>query len=377
MPRFKQLWKNSTGLFKLGRLRFSLDIGSFYTRVVVNDILVFDQPTCFLTTTNEKAVLTLGDQALALWGKEPPQTQLVFPVQQGVVFDQDFFKLFLEAVLNQIKQEINWPLLSQVNVQMALPSNATNLDKKIIKTCLADVGFSKIELIPWLTAIAASLKTCHDSAVDATSTRSAASRTNPKNKNSKLQTLPRPSRQNINFNPDLLILDIGDQTTEFGIISQGQATTAYTLNFGGRQLTQAIQNFFKQKHNLLISIHHAAKLKHRLPNILSDQTEAKISIRGVSLHDDLVKTKTIEIQELGQVFKKELNLLNNQLKRTFTQVKSGPLLSAMDSGLYLTGGGSLLAGLDEYLTEHFQTPVELSTQPFIDVVKGVNATYDA
>ncbi len=375
MSRVKQIWKNSTGLLRVGRIRFSLDIGSFYTRMIVNDTLIFDQPTCFLKTTNKETVLVIGDQALALWGKEPPQTQLIFPVQQGVVFDQDFFKLFLEAVLNQIKQGIDWPLLSQVSVRAALPSNATNLDEKVIKTCLADVGFSKVEFISWLTAITTSLKIRHTSSAAGNSPRSAVSRTKPKEKAGKLETLPRPSRKNTDFNPDLLILDIGDQTTEFGIISRGRATTAQTLDFGGRQLTKAIQDFFKQQHDLLISIHHAVKLKHRLPNVLSDQTEAKISIRGVSLTDDLVKTKTIEIQELGQVLKNELGLLDNQLKRAFSRVKSGRLLPAMDSGLYLTGGGSLLTGLDEYLTERFQTPVEVSAQPFTDVVKGVNATY--
>jgi rod shape-determining protein MreB len=374
MPRFKQLWKHSAGIFKLGQVRLSLDIGSFYTRIVANDTLVFDQPTCFLKTTNGEAVLSIGDHALALWGKEPPQTQLVFPVQQGVVFNQEWFKLFLEAVLNQVKQEVNWSLFSQVSVRVAVPSNATNLDKKIIKNCLEEVGFSQVELISWLTAIVASLKIRYNSNA-AQPTRSNLSRTKIQDKGDQRQTFTRSVLQNTEFKPDLLILDIGDQTTEFGIVSQGQATTACTLNFGGRQLTQAIQDFFQQEHNLLISIHHAAKLKHNLPNILTAQTNAKMSIRGVSLLDNLVKTKTIEVRGLERVLKNKLSLFDKQLKRAFSQVQSEHLLSAMDSGLYLSGGSCLLAGLDEYLIEHFETSVEVSAQPFIDVVKGINATY--
>ncbi len=333
-------------LISFKQIKLALDIGSFYTRIMVNHDLVFNQPSCFLRDKTTGSILAIGDRAYEIWGKEPAQTETVFPLKAGVVYDKQLFIQFLEAVLEDARQQVGWPVLTKIKTKAALPANATSLDIKIFKQCLSEAGLTGADIINRSKALGASIAAEGDGS---------------------------NSQQSIlNSASNLLLLDIGDQTTEMGLLSAGEPIITKTFNFGSRQLTDSIQYILRQKHELNISFHHASRLKHQLPNLLTKQVEAKANLRGVDVIDNLVVTRTIDINDLKPAIEKDLDQLLHQIKRALSFIKSDHLITALENGIYLTGGGGLLTGLDEYLTEKLKVNVINSEQPFIDVVRGVS-----
>lgn len=339
-------------LISLKQIKLALDIGSFYTRIMANQDLVFNQPSCFLKDKNTGSILAIGDRAYDIWGKEPVQTETVFPLKAGVVYDKQLFVQFLEAVLKDVRQQVGWPLLTKIKTKAALPANAASLDIKIFKQCLSEAGLTGASVINRSKALGANIAAekeglSQDKGVN-------------------------PHQPILNSASNLLLLDIGDQTTEIGLLSAGEPVVSKTLNFGSRQLTNAIQYALRQQHELNISFHHASRLKHQLPNLLTKPVDAQANLRGVDVIDNLVVTRTIDINDFKPAIEKELEQLLHQIKRVLSFIKSDHLITALENGIYLTGGGGLLTGLDEYLTVKLKVNVVNSEQPFIDVVKGVS-----
>ncbi len=345
MVKKKKLIPDLSKLLQISQVKIAMDFGSFYARIILNQNLVYNQPTCFLQDIKTDSVLALGDQAFEIWGKESDQAQIIFPIKKGVIYNKVLFVDFLEAVLKNLRQEVGWSIFSKMKIKAALPASATNLDQKIFRQALSEVGLSGVDLIKRADAVKANLRSANwsqDSAGERVSKSSS----------------------------DILLLDIGSQTTELGLAAAGQPTIARTLNFGGRFLTKGIQDYLRQQQDLAVSFHHASRLKQQLPNLFRDQLELKTSIRGIDVVNSLAVTRTIDVAELRPVIIKKLEVLMHQLKRNLSLMTSTRLVSALENGLYLTGGGSLLAGLDDYLSQKMQVTVIRSDQPFLDVVQG-------
>lgn len=341
----KKIIPDLSKLLKINQMKMAVDAGSFYTRIMLNQELVYNQPTCFLQDVRTDSVLALGDQAFDIWGKESDQTEIIFPIKNGVVYDKRLFADFLEAVLKDIKQNVGWSIFSKMRIKAALPASATALDQKIYGQVLSEIGLSGVEITSRSDAIKANIRSAD------WSSNSSADRVNKSSS-------------------DILLLDIGSQTTEIGLVAAGQPTIDRTLDFGGRSLTKAIQDYLRQQQDLAVSFHQASKLKQQLPNLFKKQTSIKTSVRGIDVVGSLAVTRTIDVAQLKPVIVERLELLMHQLKRNLSLMTSARLISALENGLYLTGGGSLLAGLDDYLSQKMQVTVIRSEQPFLDVVQG-------
>jgi len=336
-----------TQLFQKTKLVF--DLGSHFTRVIINDHLVFNQPSCYLTDQTQESVLAIGDKAWAIFGQEPANTSTVFPMHKGVVYDQKQFRQLVQALWQQFKQDLNLAWFSRLEVMYSLPESATQLDKKIIKQCLAEVGFSSVQFVPKAQALLAQLG----------------------------QTQP-----NSVASGQILILDIGDQLTELVVGSRGFTNFARTIDIGSQQISLAIQKCLQQKHNLLVSYQQASKMKHHLQYDFSGESarttaqnyqltaESKINIRGIDTQDHLVMTKTIQAADLMQSIVHELKKLSHAIKRTLSLIQSEQLISGLNNGIILTGGGSQLLGLDDFLAQELQANVMSSTEPLTDLVSG-------
>ncbi len=332
------------------KVRVCFDVGSFYTRITVNNRLIFNQPTCLLISQDQQAVLSFGDQALAVFGKEPNQTQVIFPIKQGVVYDQEQFDLYLTAVIKQLKKQVDWSWLARTEAIYSVPQSATELDKKIITQSLTNIGFSKITLIPKVEALISGL--------------------------TQLKTQPLPESQ-------IIALDIGDQTTELVVGVEGFSNYSRTINQGSKKITLAIQSCLKLQHDLLISYQQATKIKHNLQydfagglsaeddKVYQVAANSRINIRGISTQDNMVSTKTIKSQDLIKSIEKELEKFVHHLKRALSLVKSEQLIAGLNNGMVLTGGGCQLFGLDDYLAQQLQTNVQRSAQPYLDLVTGM------
>ena len=324
---------------KLQSQQLSLDLGSLYTRVRLNGDLVFHQPTCLIKDKESSSVVNFGDKALELQDKMPPNTSLVFPIEKGVVADKASLEAYLKIILKKVDIPDLQVWLNLTKGEIALPAEATRLDRKIFKSVLANVGLSKLDL-----------------------------KANPEAIYQHWQ-----EKGFVQADSSLLLIDLGSETADLAVIVDGQIVKAFTLGFGSGQFTQVIKDWLEQEYQLKVGMKTAASVKRILPDLFQDNKQSldKLNIRGVDLNDQLVLTKTVEISSLSPIFKNMAQELSRLIKLSLSQVKSGGLVEAVDNGLYLTGGGSHLSGLSELLGQELKTQAVVSSTSYFDTVNGL------
>ncbi|KUK79849.1 MAG: Rod shape-determining protein MreB [Microgenomates bacterium 39_7] len=368
----KKRLSNWTSFFSTKRYELLFDFGSLYTRVVavdsqsnyftsrkksksnpsfqapINSRLLYNQPSCYLLDEKSQTVLSIGKQAYSLVGKEPDNTRVIFPIRKGVVYSRVWFEQYLSGLINNIKSELEWGWLTRSKSLCFVPKLATNLDRQIFKQSLESIGLNQVKIRDKAEAILLSLPS------------------------------PNLSSQAAPKSGSLVILDIGDQLTEVVFGSWGRVTFSKTLDFGGSLLTQAIINYVRNRHELSISHSQAMRIKHELPTLefflsKKDETQTKrmntqlINVRGVEISQGLAVSTNIHAQAIAEALLKELPNLVHQLKRLFFQMNSEQLLSALDSGLVLMGGGGLLLGLDHYLSKELKLNVNVANKPLVNL----------
>ncbi|MEA2056276.1 MAG: rod shape-determining protein [Patescibacteria group bacterium] len=341
MSRFSSL-SSKFNLF-LGRYNnLTLDLGGLFTRMMVEDQLIFNQPSCYLRSLESDSILNIGADALALKDKQPPGTEVVFPFKTGVIFDKKQAVNFLQAIFKKKKIRQPLPLMGRGSVIFALPSAATDLDKDVFHDVFKRVGLNQIRSLTKAEAVFNNFSL----------------RTNDQFKQS-----------------NLVILDLGYNLTELGIFVNGAPVKLATLQFGSQAITQMIQALVRQKYNLNVGWQSAEKIKFQFPDLLQPEVETSVqnrtNIRGVDLIDNLVVTKTICFNDFAQDLQAIMFNLISEIKLIFSQVDSSLIVSALENGIYLTGGGSLLNGLDSFIFNQLQTQAYQADDPYLDVVKGL------
>ncbi len=333
MNRFIQTLVKLGSVFNIKPLKLKLDLGSLYTRVSSNGRLVYHQPSCLVYATDQissQTVLCLGDKALAIRGKTPPQANLSFPFQAGQIGELDLAQLYLASLFKQVlKKEsgLLWP----IQVECALPSSTTKVQKKFLQKILRQAGASSIEFRPKASLYTAALNQARNSG--------------------------------------LALLDIGAATTELVLYYQGQPVFSQTLEFGGEQFTALIAKLIKQNYQLEISWQTAEKLKQSLPDLLTGKSvKLKSTVRGRDLIENTVQTKNIDCASLSLGFKRLANKLASLVKYALTDVGTEQVVASWQTGLYLTGGASQLPGLDKFLSEEFKTQVIQAKRPYLDLM---------
>lgn len=342
MSRFSSLSHNHNSFFKYGYNQLTVDLGSLYARIMVGDKLIFNQPTCYLHSLDTDSILSIGTEALSLRDKQPPGTEIVFPIRNGVVFDKKQTIDFFHAIFKKEKISQPLPLIGRGSVIFALPSAATDLDRAVFRDVFKRVGLNQVKSLSKAKAIFNNLSSLADD----------------KFKQS-----------------NLVILDLGYDLTEVGIFVNGAPVKLATLQFGSQTITQMIQALVKQKYSLNIGWQSAEKIKFQLPDLLQPESEKTIqsrtNIRGLDLIDNLVVTKTIRFNDFTQELQMIMLNLIAEIKLIFSQVDPSLIVSALENGVYLTGGGSLIGGLDGFISRQLQTPTYQADDPYLDVVKGL------
>ena len=368
----KKKINNLASFFSAKQYELLFDFGSLYTRVVAVDSqsnyfnsrqskklkessrsplsthLLYNQPSCYLLDEKTDSILLIGKEAFSLVGKEPDDTRVIFPLKKGVVYNRVWFEQYLLGLMDKIKKELEWSWLTRSTSVCFVPKLATNLDRQIIKQSLESVGLNQVQVRDKAEAILLSLP------------------------------LPNATTHSTPKSSSVVVLDIGDQLTEVVLGSWGRVTFSKTLDFGGSVLTQAIINCIRNHHELSISHSQAMKIKHELPTLefyLAKDSDIQtkrvntqlINVRGVDISQGLAVSINIHAQTIVQEVLEELPKLVHQLKRLFFQMKSEQLLAALDSGLILMGGGSLLLGLDYYLSKELKLNVTVASKPLVNL----------
>ncbi|MEK6570364.1 MAG: rod shape-determining protein [Bacteroidota bacterium] len=319
------------GLFSFFSADLAIDLGTANTKIWMKGKgLVLHEPSTVAFDRNTKKIVAIGNEAREMVGRTHRDIRTIRPMKDGVIADFEIAEGMLREFIKKI--HANW--MPSRRIVISVPSGITEVEKRAVRDSAEHAGAKEVHLIaePMAAAIGIGLD------VDA------------------------PVGN--------MVIDIGGGTTEIAIIALSGIVNEESIRIAGDEMNNAIIQYFKKNHNLLIGERTAEAIKCEVGSAMPMKEEIMIQVKGRDLVNAVPKTtegSSAEIREsLNECISQIVNAVKLALERTPPELSS----DILDRGIMLTGGGALLKGLDERLRLETGLPVHVAEDPLTAVVRG-------
>lgn len=309
-----------------------IDLGTANTLVCVKGKgIIMREPSVVAYDVRNDVVKAVGLEAKEMIGRTPGSIGAIRPLKDGVIADFDFTAAMLKKF---IKQAIRGTLTTRVRAMICVPAGVTEVESRAVYDAAKQAGATFIELIeePMAAAVGANLP--------------------------------------VEEATGCMVVDIGGGTSEVAVVSLGDIVTAQSVRMAGDNIDEAIINYIRKRHNMLIGERTAETIKIEIGSAVPYENEGSMEIKGRNLVDGLPKNIVITAAEIREAISDPVSQIIDAVKNTLE--KTPPELAAdiLDSGITLTGGGALLRGLDTLMAEETGMPVIVADRPLDCVVLG-------
>ena len=321
-----------------------IDLGTDNTLVGIKGKgIVMREPSVVAYDVRNDTVKAVGAAAKEMIGRTPGSIVAVKPIKGGVIADFDV----TEAMLRKfIKSALRGSLFSRCRVMLCVPSGVTEVESRAIFDAASHAGASEVDLmeVPLAAAIGAGI----DGGASSGS----------------------------------MVVDIGGGTTEVAVMALGDIVTSQSTKAAGDSLDEAIINFVRKKHNLLIGDRTAEQIKINIGSAMEYEDEASIEVKGRNLVDGLPKNVVVTAEEVREAVSDQLYQIIDTIRYTFE--KTPPELAAdiIDKGIVITGGSANLRNIDKLIATETGMNVTVANDPEDCVALGIgkkiesNLTFD-
>ncbi len=310
-----------------------IDLGTANTLVHVSGRgVVINEPSVVAVERRTNRVLAIGSEAKRMLGRTPGEVIAVRPMKDGVIADFHLVGTLLERL---IKIAQKYPLFFlRPRIVIGVPSGITEVEKRAVLEAAHKAGAREVKLVaePMAAAIGMGIP------------------------------VEDPSGN--------MIIDIGGGTSEIAVIALYGIVCDASIRVGGDEMDEAIINYLKKNYNLLVGEGMAEKIKIQVGSAYPLEQELEMEVKGRDLVAGVPHTMKITSAEIREALAEPVNAIVEAVKRALEQTP--PELSAdlMDKGIVMTGGGSMLRGLDELLRQETNLPVNVIDDPMVCVCKG-------
>jgi len=308
-----------------------IDLGTANTLVFVKgEGIVLREPSVVAIEKNTNRVLALGEEAKGMLGRTPGNIIAVRPMRDGVIADFEITEMMLRHFIKKVHNRHH---LVRPRIVVGVPSGITGVEKRAVLDAAIHAGAREAYLIeePMAAAIGANLP--------------------------------------ISDPAGSMIVDIGGGTTEVAVISLGGIVVAKSIRVAGDEMDEAIVTHCRKNYNLLIGERTAEEIKIEIGSAYPIE-ETSLEVRGRDLVTGLPKTFTLTSTEVRDALSEPVSIVVDAARMTLE--KTPPELAAdiMDRGVVMAGGGSLLRGLDQHLTQETEMTVFVVDDPLSCVAYG-------
>lgn len=322
-------------LFGLFSNDLAIDLGTANTVVYIpNKGIVLNEPSVVAVRANSNIVLAAGKKAKEMLGKTPESIIACRPMRDGVIADYELTESMLRYFIRAVHD--NRRTLVRPRMIIGVPSGITQVERRAIEDSAKQAGAREVYTImePMAAAIGAGLP--------------------------------------VNEPTGSMIVDIGGGTTEVAVISLKGVVFCRSVRVGGDEMDRAIVQYVKRKYNLLIGERTAEMIKMEIGTVLQDQDKdmETVEVKGRDLITGVPKTIILnsgEVHEsLLETIASIVDVVRVALENTPPELSS----DLVDKGIVMSGGGSLLRGLDKLLSKDTGLPVRIAQNPLFCVVNG-------
>lgn len=295
-----------------------IDLGTANTLVYVKGKgVVLREPSVVAIRKDTGSILAVGEEAKRMIGRTPGNIVAIRPMKDGVIADFDVTQIMLRHFIAKAyhHRSLFLPL-----VVVCVPSGVTEVEKRAVLDATKQAGAKEAFLIeePMAAAIGAGLP------------------------------VEEPTGS--------MIVDVGGGTSEVAVISLGGIVSSRSLRVGGDEMDEAIINYIKKTYNLMIGERTAEEVKIRIGSAFRITDEEHMEIRGRDLVTGLPKVLTISSWEIEAALAEPVSAIMETIKITLERTPPELAADIMEKGIIMSGGGSLLKGLDKLIAEETGMP---------------------
>jgi len=312
----------------------AIDLGTSNTLIICDGEIVVDEPSIIAIDKQTNAIMAVGKKAMLMHEKTHQKIQTIRPLKDGVIADFDATERMMQGLIEMIPNRRK--LFRNMRMIICIPSGITEVEKRAVFDSAEHVGSRETYLIhePMAAALGIGLDV-----------------TEPVGN---------------------MIIDIGGGTTEIAVIALAGIVCDQSIRTAGDEFTTDIVNYMRRQHNLLIGERTGEQIKinvgaalHELANPPDD-----FPVNGRDLMTGIPKQITVSYSEISHCLDKSISKIEEAILKALESTPPELAADIYRTGLYLTGGGAMLRGLDKRIAQKTKLPVQIAEDPLRAVVRG-------
>lgn len=316
-----------------------IDLGTANVLVYIKGKgIVLREPSVVAVDKDTNQVLAVGEEARQMIGRTPGNIVAIRPLREGVIADYDITESMLRHFIEKV---VGRSFVFRPRIMICIPSGVTMVEQRAVQEAAEQAGARHTQLIeePLAAALGAGL--------------------------------------DISEPCGSMVVDIGGGTTDIAVISLGGIVTSASLRIAGDKFDSSIIDYIKREFNLMIGERTAEDIKINIGAAFPEARQGHMDVRGRDLLSGMPKTIDVSVQQISEALNSPVTRIVDCVKRVLEDTP--PELSAdiMDRGIIMTGGGSMLYGLDELIRRETQIPTSLAEDPLSCVALGTGKALDS
>lgn len=321
-------------------LDIGLDLGTASVLVYIKEKgIVLREPSVVAIDKNTDRILAVGEEARKMLGRTPGNIVAIRPLREGVISDYHVTEKMLKYFLNKVCAKSFFKLFKP-RVMICVPSGVTEVEKRAVEDAAMQAGARKTYLIeePIAAAIGAGIdiiKACGS-----------------------------------------MVVDIGGGTTDIAVISLGGTVVSTSVKIAGDKFDEAIVRYMRKKHNIMIGERTAEEIKIQIGTVFPRQKEVQVDVRGRNLVSGLPKTITITSTEVMEALEEPVSSVVEAVHSVLERTPPELAADISERGIVMTGGGSLVYGMDKLLEYKTGIRVVIADDAVSCVAIGTGKTLD-
>ncbi len=318
------------GIFDFNDVGIDLGTASILVYVKGKGI-VLREPSVVALEKSSNRIIAVGEEARRMLGRTPGNIVALSPLRDGVISSYDITERMLRYFMKKV---VGTHIFFKPRVIVCVPSGVTEVEKRSVIDATEEAGARHTYLIeePLAAAIGAGI--------------------------------------DIGDSRGNMIIDIGGGTTDIAITSLGGAVVSDSLKIAGDRFDEYIVRYMRKKHNLFIGERTAEEVKMRIGASFPRKQQIFMDVKGRNLISGLPQAIVVGSNEMVEALEEPLQLILECLRGVFERTPPELSSDISENGICLTGGGSLLYGLDRYITEYTKVPCYLAEDPISCVAIG-------
>lgn len=321
------------GIFSLTQ-EIAVDLGTANTIIIHNDKIVVDEPS-YVALDMKGRLVAVGEQAKMMQGKEHSNIRTIRPLRDGVIADFNAAELMIRGLIKMVSSKSHW-FSPSLRIVICIPSGSTEVEIRAVRDSSEHAGGRDVYMIyePMAAALGIGL--------------------------------------DVEAPEGNMIVDIGGGTTEIAVISLGGIVTNKSIRIAGDVLTEDIQEHMRRAHNVRVGERMAEQIKINVGSALTEleNPPEDYIVHGPNVMTALPMEVSISYQEISHSIEKSISKIEAAVLNALESTPPELYADIVKNGIYLSGGGALLRGLDKRLSDKIGIKFNVAEDPLHAVAKG-------